>query len=338
MGPGGFEGGIVPPPGFIPPNTNVQTSSRLSGLVALQVKAEDIDLPFFRKTIFSLQNAAKTCDELLGGDLSNLGGGFIYAGQIDFNELIPEATKVANRHKGNVTYAAVPDMGPLDPINPNASGGLTLNELIADASSTKATSRPFLKSAVVNNSVITEALDPSFTPDGVQDNRPFASEIVNYIVIQTASKSLVTEPGVTSANLPYDITGAVRANMVFWPDPTDAITHALFKNNASTTYEEMHGPKAHSTLPHATEGIDPRDHSDVSATKGNSFGERFKGFMGKAYKKGKSYVKDHWKEWAVHGLESAAMLMAPNPVQQYDHSQFNKVDIRRIVRKMLTVA
>jgi len=57
-----------------------------------------------------LQNSAWTCDELYGGDLDVLGtGGFFYSGEIDLNELIPDATLVRNRYKGNFTFGSVPN-------------------------------------------------------------------------------------------------------------------------------------------------------------------------------------------------------------------------------------
>lgn len=101
----------------------------------MQVKGSYKDVGFFRKEAFFLQNSAWTCDELYGGDLDGIStGGFFYAAEADLNELIPDATLVRNRYKGNVTFGSIPNGNYVieEGVEPSSinPGGWSINQLI----------------------------------------------------------------------------------------------------------------------------------------------------------------------------------------------------------------
>jgi hypothetical protein len=60
--------------------------------------------------------------------------------------------------------------------------------------------------------------------------------MVNYIIIETASKQLTGEqpadtgPGSRdTGDLSYDISMSLRGNLIFFPNPADAVTRGIFK-------------------------------------------------------------------------------------------------------------
>lgn len=72
--------------------------------------------------------------------------------------------------------------------------------------------------------------------------------MVNYIIIETASKSLtqVDPPapspgGSDGGDLTYDIQMAIRGNLVFYPNPADAVTRGIFKGSSFDTQHLAQG-------------------------------------------------------------------------------------------------
>jgi hypothetical protein len=103
--------------------------------VAIQVAAKDLEVPFIRKELFTIAGCGRTLNEVISGGFNSIGKGFIFAGQMDFKELIPEATKIAIRYKGNQINSALPygdySIDETGSSTYSAPGGLTLAQAIA---------------------------------------------------------------------------------------------------------------------------------------------------------------------------------------------------------------
>jgi hypothetical protein len=135
-----------------------------------------------------------------------------------------------------MTYGQMPDNNRL---------GLSMNELIRVAESTASPEKFHLRSAVVNNNLV-------FQSHAFQDeleNGPFVNEIIHYAIME---KTAISLDGNTLSR--FSLSCSIRANFVFWTNPTDPISKAILvgsnKNEGSPDPGLLKGVKQNPVVVH----------------------------------------------------------------------------------------
>lgn len=79
-----------------------------------------------------------------------------------------------------------------------------------------------MRSSVVNNNILYESQNPLGSTAG---DVAFASEVINYVIIQTAGENITT-----GLPMEYTMIANIRGNGAFWPDPFDSLANNLFSD------------------------------------------------------------------------------------------------------------
>jgi hypothetical protein len=152
-----------------------------------------------------------------------------------------------------------------------------------------------LRSAVVNNDLIFDSQSLGNGTAPTLGDQQFASEVINYVILQTASESITTgEPA------DYSMIARLRGNACFWANPFDSMANNLFTNTQSGFNPE----------PSMTTGLQPEtlNQEPKPAGKGNIFQR-----MGHLMKRIAKGIWDH-RGAIMNGIEMIPLLADSKPI------------------------
>jgi len=140
----------------------------------------------------------------------------------------------------------------------------------------------------VNNNIL---YDSQALGAGTVSDQQFASEIINYVILQTASESITT--GETAV---YSMICNIRGNGAFWQNPFDTLANNLFTNSTSSSMDPTPG---------ALKTVEPNHLNDHKAPAGK--GSIFQR-IGNVMKKAGQAAWKH-KDAIFGGMEMLAPLL-----------------------------
>lgn len=157
-----------------------------------------------------------------------------------------------------------------------------------------------LRSSVVNNNIL---YDSQSLGAGTVSDQQFASEVINYVILQTAGES-ITDGQSTN----YSIMARLKGNGAFWQNPFDTFANNLFTNTQSSNMDPN---------PSMLAGVQPNHLNNVkNPTGGGSFLSK----IGNIIKHSAKVAWDH-KDMIIGGVEALGPLLlagaASGPV--YEH-------------------
>lgn len=172
----------------------------------------------------AVETYTKTFDQLYGTSTSFDVGKFVWAGNLEYNLVVPAANLVGTMFTGSF---------PLNTLFATGGSGSTTTspisvaQLISIADNAVAMQKSFtLTGAVVNNSLCSamrqridmNAFDHPFTFLG--------AERCSYVVLQTPAQSITT-----TDRRPFSLIGRICGNFGFYPTAKDAFLYNMFKLN-----------------------------------------------------------------------------------------------------------
>jgi hypothetical protein len=110
---------------------------------------------------------------------------------------------------------------------------------------------------------------------------------------------------------------SLRGNLIFFPNPADAVTRGIFKASSfDSTHLGEGNPKEMSTMASVTDGIQPEHYQNHHSVRGSLPQGRIRDWFKKVWKKGREYAADHWKEMVPGIIDFGKHLLhAEAPIQ-----------------------
>lgn len=203
----------------------ISNDAKLGGLVMMQFSADAFSFHCINRSVLASNQWSHTMFETYGSNMDGFSeGGFVWSAQADVQLLIPKANLVGGMFRGNITYGQLPPKSP----DGTFANSLSCQQLMKIAQDAELSDHFHLRSAVVNNDLIfdSQTLGVGNTPS--LGDQQFASEVINYVILQTASESITT-----GNPAEYSMIARLRGNACFWANPFDSMANNLFTDTRS---------------------------------------------------------------------------------------------------------
>jgi len=276
----------------------IGSDTKLGGLVVMQLGGGAMDVPLIDRSVIYNSAWAYSMTEVYGSDMDGFSeGGFVWASQADVQLLIPRANLVGGMYRGNLTYGQLPSPGA---VAAGQATPLTANQLLKISQDAELSDHFHLRSSVVNNNIL---YDSQSLGAGTVSDQQFASEVINYVILQTAGES-ITDGQSTN----YSIMARLKGNGAFWQNPFDTFANNLFTNTQSSNMDPN---------PSMLAGVQPNHLNNVKNPTG---GGGFLSKIGNIIKHSAKVAWDH-KDMIIGGVEALGPLLLADAASgpAYEH-------------------